>query len=237
MLRRAMMAGGGGGGDPYWANVVSLTNWPGADGSTTFTDATGKVWTGYGNAQIDTDYGQALLLDGSGDYLDTPDSADFNFGSGEFTEEGYFRESVRGVIRQIIGQHTTATISNSSFLLLSDNGYLKFQVFIGGSYYTVANPTQHALNTIFHYACVRDTGNVFRLYVDGVQVASLTQSGALNNSSFPLTIGSVMKDGSPDPGGYYFNGRLLSRRMTVGICRYPGGTTFTPPPFGPFPTS
>ena len=227
-----------GSGDPHWANVVSLLNFPGAGGGTTITDSKGKVWVAAGDAKIDTAYGQALLLDGSGDYAYTPASADFNFASSLFTIEGYFRESVRGVIRQVIGQHTTTSgqEANCNFLILSDNGYLKFQFFIGSSYYTVANPAQHALNTIHHYAAVRDTSNVFRLYLNGVQAASITQSGTINNSPHRLTIGAVMKDGSPDPGGYYFNGRIMPHRITNGVCRYPSGTTFTPPAT-PFPTS
>lgn len=237
MLRRMMMAGGGGGGggDPYWSSVVSLHNWPGADGATTFTDATGKTWTGYGNAQIDTDYGQALLLDGSGDYLQTPDSADFSFGSGDFTEEGYFRESVRGVVRQIIGQHTTQSNTDSSILILSDNGVLKMNAFVGGTVYACGNSVTHALDTIHHYAACRDGGNI-RLYLNGVQVGSAAISGSVNNSGMPLTIGVVMNNSGVDPGNYYFNGRILSRRMTRGICRYPGGTSFTPPDL-PFQTS
>lgn len=225
--------------DPYWANVVSLHNWPGTAGSTTLTDAKGKTWTAVGNAQIDTTYGQALLLDGAGDYTWTADHADFNLGSGLFTEEGFFRESVQNPIRQIIGQHDTTGgtgNANSSFLLLSDSGKLKFQVFMGGSFYTAANASTHATNTIHHYAAVRDASNVFRLYLNGVQVGSVTQSGTLNNSGQRLTIGAVMKSNSPDPGNYYFNGRVLARRLTVGVCRYPGGTTFTPPAY-PFATS
>lgn len=213
-------------------DVVSMHNWPGASGSTSLIDATGKLWTGYGNAQVDTTYGQALLLDGAGDYATTPDSADFSFGSSDFVEEGYFRESVRGPIRQIIGQHTTLTgaSSNCSFLLLSDNGKLTFQVFIGGVYYTAANPSTHAINTIHHYAAMRD-GNVARLKLNGVQVASVAISGSVNNSTMPLTIGAVMNQSSPDPGGYFFSGRILSRRLTRGTCRYPGSGSFVPPPY------
>lgn len=227
---------GGGGGDPYWANVVSLLNFPGADGSTSIIDAKGKTWTAYGNAQIDTDYGQSLLLDGSGDYASTPDHADFNFASSLFTVEGHFRESARGAIRQIIGQHTmeSGKVSECSFLILSDNGYIKFEFYIGSSIYSITNPAQHSLNTIHHYAAVRDTSNVFRLYLNGVHVASLTQSGTINNSPHRLTIGTVMSGTSP--GSYYFNGRIMPHRITNGVCRYPSGTTFTPPTT-PFPTS
>lgn len=227
MLRRAV-------NDPYWSSVVSQHNWPGANASTTFTDATGKTWTGHGNARIDTSLGQALLLDGSGDYVTTADHAEFNLGSNQFTEEGFFLESVRGTDRQIIGQHSTQSAVASSFLLLSNNGRVGFHVFIGGSVYSATNAAQHALDTIHHYACVRDADNVFRLYVNGVQVASVTQAGSLNDSPRDVCIGAVMRNSGPDPSGYFFNGHIFSRRMTNGVCRYPGGVTFAPPAY-PFP--
>lgn len=227
------------GGDekfPYWANVISQHNWLGADGSTVFTDDTGKVWTGYGNTQIDTTYGPGCLVDGAGDYLTTSNHVDFYLTTALFTVEGFFRESVRGPLRQILGQHTTVNGGTSSFILLSDNGKLTFQVFIGATYYTIANPAQHAIDTIHHYACVRDSGNVFRLYLNGVQVASLTQAGALNSSGQALCKGTIMRGGSPDPVNYFFTGVFLARRMLKGVCLYPGGTTFAVPST-PFPTS
>lgn len=225
--------------DPYWPYVVSQNNWPGMSGSTTFTDDTGKTWTGYGNAQIDTTYGQGVVLDGAGDYLTTPDSADFTLGSNIFSEEGFFVEAVRGPVRQLIGQHTTDSPSNGdcSFLILSDNGYLKFQVFAAGTFFTVANPSQHPLDTLHHYAAGRDAGGVFRLKLNGVQVDEITLLGStLNSSAQPLTIGSVMTFGSPHAAGLFFNGRVLARRLMVGANPYPGAGSFTPPT-PPFPTS
>lgn len=51
--------------DLYWLYVASLLPFDGADESTTFTDYTGKTWTGKRNAKIDTGiakYGQSLEL-------------------------------------------------------------------------------------------------------------------------------------------------------------------------------
>ncbi|HPC33867.1 MAG TPA: hypothetical protein PL061_13005, partial [Syntrophales bacterium] len=54
-----------------------------------------RVWTFYGNAQIDTaqkPFGTgSLLLDGSGDYIGTVDSPDFDFGTGDFTIDFWVR--------------------------------------------------------------------------------------------------------------------------------------------------
>lgn len=51
--------------DLYWLYVASLLPFDGADESTTFTDYTGKTWTGKRNAKLDTGiakYGQSLEL-------------------------------------------------------------------------------------------------------------------------------------------------------------------------------
>src|SRR5687768_6144765 len=69
--------------------TVALLHMDGADGSTTFTDESGKTWTARGDAQIDTAQsvfgGASGRLDGNGDFVDTPDHADWDFGSGDFT--------------------------------------------------------------------------------------------------------------------------------------------------------
>jgi hypothetical protein len=66
-----------------------LLHMNGTDQSTTFTDQVGKTWTAYGNAQIDTGKskfgGASGMFDGTGDYISTPNSADFDFGTGDFT--------------------------------------------------------------------------------------------------------------------------------------------------------
>lgn len=64
---------------------ASLLNFEGADGSTTMLDDFGNTWTVAGNAQIDTaqfKFGaSSLLLDGSGDSIETTDIQSFGDGS------------------------------------------------------------------------------------------------------------------------------------------------------------
>ena len=104
--------------DDSYTKVLLHMN--GTDASTTFTDESGKTWTANGNAQIDTaSYKFATgsgLFDGGGDYIDTPDNADFNFGSGDFTIDLQMRRNSSGVITKFAGQTDSAkTNSLSSF--------------------------------------------------------------------------------------------------------------------------
>jgi hypothetical protein len=83
-------------------------------------------------------------------------------------------------------------------------------------------------NTWVHLAWVRDTGtNTLRIYVNGVQRATLAIAGAtaLNNSSSLLALGQNGEAAfTQGLAGYISNFRLVN-----GTCLYPSGTTFTPP--------
>jgi hypothetical protein len=70
-----------------------LLHFDGSDASTTITDSnsggSAHTWTAAGNAQIDTAQykfgGASGLFDGTGDWVTTPDHADFTLGSSDFT--------------------------------------------------------------------------------------------------------------------------------------------------------
>ena len=73
-----------------------------------------KIVTANGNARITTgqsEFGGASgLFDGSGDYLSTPDSADWYFGTGDFTIDFWVRFNAlpgSGTIYGYVGQYTS----------------------------------------------------------------------------------------------------------------------------------
>lgn len=234
MLRRGMMAGGGGGGgggDPYWANVVSLLHFDGADGSTTFTDQTGKVWTPSGNAQIDTAHskfgGAAGLFDGAGDYISTPSHADFNFGAGDFTVEGWARTN--GAIAAtscFVGQWLAGDYKFTVGCATSGRAYFSLSESGGSGTELVSANGAIPTSTWFHFAGVR-SGSTHTMYVNGVSVATGAISGALFSSTSTIRIGS-------NGDNQAFNGHVDEVRITKGIARYTGNFT---PPSAPFPDS
>jgi hypothetical protein len=77
------------------AYTKALLHMDGTDASTTFTDESGKTWTRSGDAQIDTDQYKfetaSGKFDGSGDYVYTGDSADWDAGSGDYTVDYWAR--------------------------------------------------------------------------------------------------------------------------------------------------
>ena len=98
------------GNDAY---TVLLLNCDGADESTTFTDTSvgGSTHTVTANAdaQVDTaikKFGTgSALLDGTGDYLSMPDSADWSFGTDDFVIDFWLKSTITDSF-DIIGQGT-----------------------------------------------------------------------------------------------------------------------------------
>src|SRR3990167_5305793 len=80
-------------------DCVLMLHMDGTDGATTFTDSSdnAKTMTAVGNAQIDTAQskfgGASGLFDGTGDWLTTPDSTDWDLGTGDFTIDFWIRFS------------------------------------------------------------------------------------------------------------------------------------------------
>ncbi|MFA5340611.1 MAG: hypothetical protein WC332_02425, partial [Clostridia bacterium] len=102
----------GGGIDTY---TVLMLHGDGADASTTITDSetvgAAKAITAVGNAQLDTAYKKfgsaAVLFDGTGDYLTTPDHADWYFAAAPFTIDAWIYFGGTGNLG-ICGQYVDA---------------------------------------------------------------------------------------------------------------------------------
>jgi len=227
--------GGDFGFDTYAAYVINLLHFDGANGSQTYTDETGRAWTGTTPEQIVTDQQKfgtgSLLLDGdvfSPTYVNCVDTyyTTPSIGTQDFCAE---------IFAWVDPAYTT--ISNRT-LFGFDSSVYKFAVnhdiFHGGAngkfsgvigsgakeLFALATPT---LSQWYHLALVRD-GNTLAFYVDGDQQGSVNVSGVDIAAETSLYIGYRPSQGL----SYYpFHGRLDEFRLTVGVPRYTGN--FTPP--------
>lgn len=225
-------------GDPFWSYVTVLLNMGGSDGSTAFVDEKGNAVTAYGNAQIDTSLGYNTgLFDGSGDYLTVAYSSGMDLTSGDWTIEVWgvsnsfsnnqtliCKDGQAGVsypqytiyvtsVGQVGGIIGTGTGTSSLQFLFSSSGAL-----------TAGVP--------FHIAMCLE-GTTLRLYIDGIQQSFGTKIATMtNDASKPLYV-AYQQDQPPSD---YFNGHQRAVRITKGVCRFPGGTSFTPET-PPLPTS
>lgn len=214
--------------DKYWPETSILCPFNGANGAISFTDATGKVFTGVGGAQISTSAAKfgasSALLDGTDDYFTTPNHADFEFGSGSATVEGFFRfDSAQGSVKTIVGRDDIG--GTRGFLIQASSSFIYGEMYLTGGFTANAGGSFTFTNGVwYHFAFVRNGGS-FRFYINGVALANVTNSrpeAAISNSH-ALSIGSSKASGSY---ANFFNGRIDSLRISR-IARYT--TDFTAP--------
>lgn len=213
-----------------------LLHMNGADASTTFTDVNAggspHTWTAAGNAQVDTADsefgGGSALFDGTGDWITTPDHADFNLGTSDWTMDLWFKiNAAGGTILRIAGQVDAGfTAAGSSIAvqreasnvirLLVSNG----TSFAAGTIDSLAQYT-NAVNTGWHHLEVSRSGNTLYMFIDGVIQGSLAFTGTIPDSAATFGIGSL--------GGFNaqpFNGWIDEFRLSVGTARHTAN--FTP---------
>lgn len=217
----------------------------GTNGSTTFTDVTGKTVTANGNAQISTAQYPALTgktssgyLDGTGDHLTVPDSSDLEFGSDDFSLRAKIRIAAwspnyggayyfalfakdastgRSFNVQVVG-------TASSFTTLRFNGFSD-----DSNFTTVDGSYSFALDTWCDIEICR-SGNLVYLFVNGTLLNSggTAFSRTLQNTSEPLKVGGHVYDGTFFG---YLNGYISEVEVYKGIALHTGNFT---PPSSPF---
>jgi hypothetical protein len=188
------------GNDSY---TKALLLFRGADASTDIYDSnyggSEHVWTAAGNAQIDADGGPfgdgALLLDGTGDHVSTPDHADFTLGSGNWAVDFRFNcAATSGSFENICGQvDSSNTNTTRSLIVFRANTNVIAATVRTASDIDLVGATQFtdAVNTGWHHCAVVRDGNTLRLFIDGVQEASAAISGAVNDSSNAWAVGTI----------------------------------------------
>lgn len=205
------------------AYVKSQLEFEGADGSTTFTDESGKTWTAHGGAAIDTaDFavGSASgLFNGSTDYVDTPDHADFSLANTDWTIDFYFKGE-----GMLFSQMASSGLSTTRSIGISVGTYMWVAIGIATPHTTkVFTATRTFSLNVWHKAEIcsvfNGTATQLYMYVDGEYVGGGTYDGTqVINSTAKPTIGREGEYAS----GYYYNGWVDKFRLSIGIARRRG---------------
>jgi hypothetical protein len=201
-------------------NYVSLTGK--CIGFETLTDRLGKPVAVAGNAKlsiVQKKFGvSSLSLDGSGDYISLTSQPDFNFGTDDFTIEGWFYPTASGTYRTLFDLRTATPTDGGGIIIGINNlDQLYFYYNFG---FRIGAAGSVPLNQWSHIALSRVSG-VTRAYVNGAQIGA-DYVDTNNYAQRPVRIGA-------DPSGNYaFTGFVDDVRITKGIGRYSGTTFFTP---------
>jgi len=208
--------------DPNFSNVVLLCHF---DGGLTDVSLSNHTLTFFGTSSINIfehKFGTGSLnIGGSSASATTVDSPDWDFGSGQFTVEAWFKANAAPTtVQSIVSQYSSGTGQLAWFL--------GFNISVLSFYYSTTGSNQPFVGasvsitpgTWYHIAVDRDASSVLRVYLNGTVVASATVAATFFNSNLDLRIGS---DGSNTRA---LQGQIDEVRITKGLARYAGA--FTP---------
>ena len=230
------------GSDPYFSNVSLLLHMDGSNGSTTFTDSSSNALsvTANGGAQISTAQskfgGASGAFNGTAGNLTIPYNNAFDFGTGDFTVEGwfYFANLASPAIQTLImlgdGANGSGPVTNGWALLYRPTGQISLYSYDGTNEYQYSTSGLSLTPNTWYFVAVSRAANVLKIFVDGVAyyTGTVTQSFSAVNTANPLRIGlGYYGPGASYTNPEYFPGYIDDVRITKGICRY--NSSFTPP--------
>jgi len=166
------------------------------------------------------------LFDGSGDYLSTPDSADWDFGTGDFTIDFWVRFNAlpaEGSFQVVYNQYVDG---NNFFVfdVLKQGGkyYWRCQSYVASAnVWMIDREVTLNTDTWYHVAVARAANNLY-IFQGGV----LMGTAAAISGSVPDLAGSLYI-GEYGGGSYWLNGWLDEFRVSKGVARWT--SNFTPP--------
>ena len=163
----------------------------------------------------------------NGDTLLVGNSSDFNFGSGDFTVELFAYHTSTAGNDTLVGMWNSGANRRTWMIdIEADQGRLRgYWSTDGSAFSNVQTATNYIARRRWNHIVFCRQGNTMRLYLNGNQEATATESGSLyNNTDDSLGILSATDVGNDPCKGHISNVRILK-----GTCLYPDGTSFTPP--------
>jgi hypothetical protein len=203
-------------GDPFWDDVVASLHLDGTDGSTVFTDVKGHVFTASGGAQIDTAQskfgGASLLLDGTDDFITSPDHADWGFGSSDFTIDCWVRFNVdpgTGGATFVSHWEANSPANQRGWIFGLNGNTLRFVYSTDGSGSTTLSAAWNPAAATWYYVSVVRFGPTVYFFVDG-QLLGTGNIGTATifNANSTLQIGTQSNGADFDMNGWIDDVRI-----------------------------
>ena len=163
-------------------------------------------------------------FDGNGDYLSLASTSDFDFGTGDFTCEIFFRCRGWSNSPYLFDFRTTGGSESGSIVTyINNSGTATF--WYNGSNRVTSN-YKMPLNCWVHLAVVRSSGTT-KMYIDGVaQSSTYSDSNDYGDGGRPLFIG-VRRNSGSSYNSQSWNGELSNARIVKGTAVYT--SNFIPP--------
>ena len=153
--------------------------------------------------------GQSYFFDGNGDYLSSPASPQFAFGTGDYTIEAWVYRTDSGVQRAIVDLRGGGSNVNILFYMNSSNQLVAFN----STTTWITSTSTIPLNQWTHVAITR-SGTSARLFINGVIVGTAT------NSDNNVSVGAVFVGRQNGSTTNDWLGYIDDVRITRGVARY-----------------
>lgn len=206
--------------DPSYANVALLLHGNNDQRNDTFIDY------GHGHRQLVTTAGvsistaqskfgaASLLFNGSSGKISVPKTADFSFGTGDFTIEAFIYVTTGGVVQYI---YQSPGFTNEGFALyLTGANVPVFQSNCGA----IAHGSAISLNAWHHIAAIKSGANI-AIGVDGAYTSATATNSNVIDSTSDTTYIYVGSASSGNP----FAGYIDEARITKSVARYTAAYT------------
>jgi hypothetical protein len=186
-----------------------------------------------GNAQVSTAVSKfgttSAAFDGTGDYLTSPSNAALNFGTGDFTWEGWIYANSLSNNPFIMHKSTGNGTGTGWFIEIGSGAVYVGPGTTGGTFATFSAASV-TTNAWFHLAVTR-VGTTLTCFVNGTSAGTSTAAGY--GSSYDNSAVFAIGGWNPVVSGYDLNGYLDDVRITKGVARYTANFTA---PTAAFPT-
>jgi hypothetical protein len=208
-------------GDPLFASVSLLLPFDG-----TFADSgpnSVPLTASAANASISTSVSKwgsgSGFFSGTNGRLSGSNSSLFQFGTGDFSVEAWVQITAAGSFQTLFTTRSSSTGDDgSAFWFGLNTGSRTPIVYTSG---LVASSSVNLTANQWHFVCVTRSSGTLRIYIDGTQTA--TASDSTNYTvGFP-TLGYTLANQYP------LNGYIDDLRITVGSARGMTGSTITVP--------
>lgn len=202
-----------------------LLHFKGANGETSFQDSSSSAHTVTRAGHVYNDDSQKKLgpasyyFDGNDDYLISPDSDDWDFGTGDFTIDMWFRLDS--------GFSSGAIYDNCTFggggvrISIDSLTSISINVTVSSQQQDFSQAVSLSTLTWYHIALVRSAGYV-SLYLNGVLQGAARNIPGSVSSSLPLKLGVWYYSYNGAWYGY-FKGWLDEVRVSKGVARWTSG--------------
>lgn len=206
------------------ANTVFLTRFAAA---TPTEEVSGVSGSFAGGASCDTANKQ-LVLDGTGDWATWPSPSSNAAMTGRYSVTTNWTMEVHTNLAaaQVGGIMSRGATGGSRYALYcSGSGNVAFYADAFSTGVPVVDSSAANLDGNEHHIAVVRDGGTYRMYFDGVQVDSQAWASAPANTSL---IGLFIGTDEASTTTRDVAGRIARFKLSD-VCRYPSGTTFTPP--------